>query len=207
MRRLIGEHITVNCTWRPMSLTRGPQPAGTGRDEPAGQRRDAMPGGGSVTIEAANVDLEDSRPPGGDQGAYVGSPSPDTGTGMSADTQRHLFEPFFTTKETGKGTGLAVDDMRHMKQSKGYIWVESELGADDVQGACRVRTAPRPARPRFGGRRAARAGIGDRAASSKTRPACGALETSSTVPAIALEAANGDDMSNLRDPKTRSTWW
>jgi nitrogen-specific signal transduction histidine kinase len=93
--------------------------------------RDAMPGGGVLTIETANHDLDAAAAGAFDlpAGQYLSLSVSDTGSGMAPETLRRAFDPFFTTKPLGTGTGLGLSMVYGFaRQSRGHVCIESELG-------------------------------------------------------------------------------
>jgi CheY-like chemotaxis protein len=130
LRPLIGEDVVLSTHLDPAL---GPIEADPGQLQQVVMNlvvnaRDAMPSGGRVSIETANVDVE-AGDPAIEAGRYVSLTVRDTGHGIDEETLRQIFEPFFTTKESGKGTGLGLATVYGIvKQSGGYVAVDSEVG-------------------------------------------------------------------------------
>lgn len=148
--RLIGDHIVVEIR---QGTTLGTINADPGQIEQiilnlAVNARDAMPRGGRLLLETSNEELDEAfaqaHPP-ARAGRYVRLVVSDTGEGMTPETLERVFEPFFTTKAEGQGTGLGLATVYGIvKQSEGYIEVESEPG----QGATFRIYLPRLDRPK-----------------------------------------------------------
>ena len=134
LRRVIGEDVELQ---RSPSAELGNVRADPGQVEQvivnlAVNARDAMPGGGKITIETGNLELgftDDAPLIGMSPGSYVRLTVADTGCGMNKETLSQIFLPFFTTKPEGRGTGLGLSTVFGIvKQSSGWIHVDSEPG-------------------------------------------------------------------------------
>ena len=132
LRRLLGEHIELDTS---RTHSQGLVKVDPGQLEQvivnlAVNARDAMPGGGRLTVETADVELTSNYAashPGARAGSYVMVAVSDTGIGMDEETRARAFEPFFTTKEPGKGTGMGLATVYGIvKQSEGFIYLYSE---------------------------------------------------------------------------------
>jgi PAS domain S-box-containing protein len=138
MRRTLGEHIAIDIR---IGADLWPATVDPGQLEAAVvnlavNARDAMPQGGRITIETANVELDEGFATVNDEveaGDFVMIAVSDTGSGMGSDVLERVFEPFFTTKEVGKGTGLGLSMVYgFVKQSGGHTRIYSEVGVGTV---------------------------------------------------------------------------
>ena len=150
--RLIGEHIEVRIELDPNleAVKADPTQIEQVILNFCINARDAMPEGGKITIETANVEVDallaGQHPP-MEPGRYVRLAVSDTGTGMDKETLSHVFEPFFTTKGPEKGTGLGLATVYGIvKQSGGYVWAYSEPGQGTTFSVY-LPTATEEARP------------------------------------------------------------
>ena len=152
LRRLIGENILLEVSLDPSACTVLADPGQLTQVlmNLSVNARDAMPGGGTLTISTYRAELggrtsgRDWHPEGPGEGPapgrYVLLSVVDTGSGMDEFTRAHIFEPFFTTKDLGKGTGLGLSTVFGIvRQSRGYIRVQSAPGKGSQFTICMPR--------------------------------------------------------------------
>jgi signal transduction histidine kinase len=170
--------------------------------------RDAMPTGGVLEVATGNVELTEQD---GVRGTFDVRPGPyiqllvtDTGCGMDAATLDRVFEPFFTTKPTGQGSGLGLSTVYGIvKQSGGYIWVQSSPGAGTTIRICLPRVEAQPV---------ARRTRADAAPAGRGSETVLLVEDDDTVRALTrrvldrqgyhvLEARNGAEALRIAGPK------
>ncbi len=134
LRRLVGDDVTLTTRLDPAVSRVRADPGQFGRVlmNLAANARDAMPGGGRLTVETRDAELGDDYArahTGVEPGAYVLTAVTDTGVGMPPEVRARLFEPFFTTKKPGAGTGLGLAMVYGIvKQAGGHLDVYSEVG-------------------------------------------------------------------------------
>jgi PAS domain S-box-containing protein len=158
LSRLVGEHISISCVTAPDLQAARIDPTQLEQVllNLVVNARDAMPGGGQLSIRTSNVELVDPTHQGlGMQpGAHVMICVSDTGVGMDSATRARIFEPFFTTKSMGEGTGLGLSTAHGIvHQSGGAIHVDSAPGQGSsfsvyFPGAGRLEEPPAPTPPR-----------------------------------------------------------
>jgi PAS domain S-box-containing protein len=213
LRRTLGEQITLDLILAPdlRQTLCDPHQLENAVLNLAINGRDAMPAGGTLTIETSNCHLNEISPFWSRDmraGAYVCVTVSDTGIGMSQETIEKAFEPFFTTKPIGQGTGLGLSMVYgFIRQSEGYIKISSELGRGTSLKLFLPRyTGERAAEgPRDDGLAKMRAGDGETVLVIEDEPVVRGLiiEVLADLGFVALQAADGPSGLEVLQSDTR----